>query len=323
MQHPSPDLSIVIPVYGGKRFIREIVDRIVQLYARDRRIEIVLVDDAGPDDPWQELVRLQRDYPEHVTIIQLMRNFGQHNAVMCGLRHARGNYIVTMDDDGQHPPEEIGRLIRGLEETGADIVYGIPRRRGHARWRNVGSAIVTAFYRLVFRTRITPSAFRILRREVVASILPYDLNYTYVDGLLAWSTNRIAAVEVEHRPRSEGRSGYSLAKLIHLALNLFTNFSYLPLQMVSILGFAVAAFGVGMGTYYVIRYLTGTITVPGYASIIVAILVLGGLQMLALGIIGEYLGRVHLNINRKPQYVVRNIIVAYEPPSERPEDASP
>lgn len=323
MQHPSPDLSIVIPVYGGKRSIREIVDRIVQLYARDRRIEIVLVDDAGPDDPWQELVRLQRDYPEHVTIIQLMRNFGQHNAVMCGLRHARGNYIVTMDDDGQHPPEEIGRLIRGLEETGADIVYGIPRRRGHARWRNVGSAIVTAFYRLVFRTRITPSAFRILRREVVASILPYDLNYTYVDGLLAWSTNRIASVEVEHRPRSEGRSGYSLAKLIHLALNLFTNFSYLPLQIVSILGFAVAVFGLGMGTYYVIRYLTGTITVPGYASIIVAILVLGGLQMLALGIIGEYLGRVHLNINRKPQYVVRNIIAAYEPPSERPEDASP
>ena len=156
----------------------------------------------------------------------------------------------------------------------------------------------------------------------MASILPYDLNYTYLDGLLAWNTNRIASVEVEHRPRSEGRSGYSLAKLIHLALNLFTNFSYLPLQMVSVLGFAVAAFGLGMGTYYVIRYLTGTITVPGYASIIVAILVLGGLQMLALGIIGEYLGRVHLNINRKPQYVVRNIIAAYEPPSERPEDAS-
>jgi len=322
MQHPPPDLSIVIPVYGSKSSLRDIVTRLLDLYAQERCVEIILVDDAGPDDPWQVLVDLHREHPRQVTIIQLMRNFGQHNAVMCGLRHARGRYIITMDDDGQHPPEEISRLIRALEETGADVVYGVPRRRGHARWRNIGSAIITAFYKLVFRTRVTPSAFRILRREIVASILPYDLNYTYLDGLLAWNTDRIASVEVEHRPRSEGRSGYSLARLIHLALNLFTNFSYLPLQVVSLLGFVVAAFGLGMGGYYVIRYLAGTITVPGYASIIVAILVLGGLQMLALGIIGEYLGRVHLNINRKPQYVIRNILESQAQSAGRPEDAA-
>lgn len=302
------DLSIVIPVYGGAATIAPIVQDIIRTMNKELQIEIILVDDDSPDNAWSIVRDLHGRYPRLVRAVRLMRNFGQHNAIMCGLRYARGRYIITMDDDGQHPPEEITRLILGMEETGADVVYGVPRRREHANWRNLGSAIVTAFYKMVFRTSVTPSAFRMLRRETVASILPYDLNYTYLDGLLAWSTNRIASVEVEHRPRSEGKSGYSLGKLIHLALNVFTNFSYLPLQMVTLLGFVVALFGLGMGAYYVFRYLTGAITVPGYASIIVAVLVLGGLQMLALGIIGEYLGRVHLNINRKPQYVVRDLL---------------
>lgn len=317
-----PDLSIVIPVYGGGKTITRIVQDIVCQVNTESQIEIILVDDDSPDNAWQILRDLHGRYPRLVRAVRLMRNFGQHNAIMCGLRHARGRYIITMDDDGQHPPKEIERLVRCLEETGADVVYGVPRRREHANWRNFGSAIVTAFYKTIFRTNVTPSAFRILRRETVASILPYDLNYTYLDGLLAWSTNRIASVEVEHLPRSEGKSGYSLAKLIHLALNVFTSFSYLPLQVVTFLGFVVALFGLGMGAYYVFRYLTGAITVPGYASIIVAVLVLGGLQMLALGIIGEYLGRVHLNINRKPQYVVRDMIEIEDDSTESRDDAA-
>lgn len=317
-----PDLSIVIPVYGGGKTITRIVQDIVCQVNKESQIEIILVDDDSPDNAWQILRDLHGRYPRLVRAVRLMRNFGQHNAIMCGLRHARGRYIVTMDDDGQHPPKEIERLVRSLEETGADVVYGVPRRREHAGWRNLGSAIVTAFYKTIFRTNVTPSAFRILRREMVASILAYDLNFTYLDGLLAWSTNRIASVEVEHLPRSEGQSGYSQAKLIHLALNVFTNFSYLPLQVVTVLGIIVAIVGLGMGAYYVFRYLTGAITVPGYASIIVAVLVLGGLQMLALGIIGEYLGRVHLNINRKPQYVVRDMIEIEDDSTESRDDAA-
>lgn len=301
-------LSVVVPVYGGGGTIASVVQRVIDVLDRTALSgELVLVDDASPDNAWEVLQQLQAAYPERIQIMQLMRNFGQHNAIMCGLRHARGKYIVTMDDDGQHPPEEIPKLLQAIEETGADLVYGVPRRKNHKRWRNLGSALVTAFYRLVFKSRVQPSAFRIMRRELVDAILTYNLNYTYIDGLLAWNTQRIAQVEVEHRPRAVGRSGYSLGKLLVLALNLLTNFSLLPLQAVSVTGFLAALGGFSLGAYYLVRHFFGQVAVPGYASTIVAVLALGGLQLLALGVMGEYLGRVHLNINRKPQYTIREV----------------
>lgn len=311
---PHSSISVVIPVFcpgpGLDTLARQLPASLAKLSGS---YEIVLVEDGGEAQGWDGVRRFRAGSPEHVTAIRLMRNFGQHNALMCGLRHARGDYIITMDDDGQHPPEEIPKLIRAIEETGADVVYGVPKSRNHAPWRNLGSWLVTGFYKLVFRTRVTPSAFRIMRREVVDAILNYDLNYTYIDGLLAWNTDRIAQVEVEHRPRQNGRSGYSLGKLLTLALNLFTNFSLLPLQLVSLVGFVVALFGLVTGAYYLGLYLSGKIEVPGYASTIVAVLVLGGVQLLSLGIMGEYLGRVHLNINRKPQYTIRTILGPMSP----------
>jgi len=147
-----------------------------------------------------------------------------------------------------------------------------------------------------------------MRRQVVEAILSYDLNYTYIDGLLAWNTDRIAQIEVEHRPRKLGQSGYNFAKLFTLAMNLFTNFSLLPLQIVSATGFVVAFAGLILGLYYFVQKIVGNIAVPGYASLIVAVLILGGLQLLALGIIGEYLGRIHLNINKQPQYTIREAL---------------
>lgn len=145
-----------------------------------------------------------------------MRNFGQHNAIMCGLRHARGEFIITMDDDGQHPPEEIPKLLKAVEETGADVVYGVPKNRNHAPWRNLGSWIVVTFYKLVLKIKVTPGAFRIVRRQVVDAILSCDLNYTYIDGLLPWNTDRIAQIEVEHRPRKEGRLGVQLWQTVYV-----------------------------------------------------------------------------------------------------------
>ena len=302
------DLSVVIAVYRGRTSLPHLVDRLsAVLRPLKLSYELVLVDDASPDGAWETISDLQAAHPDDIVAIELMRNFGQHNALMCGLRHARGRYIVTMDDDLQHPPEEIPKLIETIECTGADVVYGVPDHRKHRRWRNLGSVLVTAFYRLVFKTRVQPSAFRIMRREVVEAILSYNLNYTYIDGLLAWNTQQIGQVTVEHHPRANGRSGYSLRKLLVLAMNLFTNFSLLPLQLVSLAGFLAAMGGFATGAYYLGQFLFAQIAVPGYASTIVAILVLGGLQLLALGIIGEYLGRVHLNINRKPQYTVRQV----------------
>lgn len=308
MNSAGTDISIVIPVYRSSRLLQQLVQRLMAaLNEQDAQYEILFVDDGSPDDSWKVLAALHASDPHHISVIRLMRNFGQHNALMCGLRHAQGRYVVTMDDDLQHPPEEIPKLLKAIEETQADLVYGVPKRKEHQAWRNLGSRLVTAFYRLVFRTRVQPSAFRIIRRELVDAILSYNLNYTYIDGLLAWNTQRIEQVEVEHCPRKTGRSGYSLSKLVVLALNLFTNFSLLPLQAVSVTGFLAAFAGLALGTYYLGRYLFGAVAVPGYASTIVAVLVLGGLQLLALGVMGEYLGRVHLNINRKPQYTIREI----------------
>src|SRR5262249_43597251 len=188
-----------------------------------------------------------------------------------------------------------------------DLVYGVYGDKKHSGWRNAGSALIRAFYRMTFHNRVMVTSFRIIRSELVRSILAYDLNFTYIDGLLAWNTERIGEVAVEHHPRACGRSGYNPFKLMTLAFNLLTNFSLLPLQFVSLVGFITAVGGILAAIYYLAQYMSNRIIVPGYASIMIALLVLGGVQLLALGILGEYLGRLHLNVNRKPQHVVRQV----------------
>ncbi len=303
------DVSVVIPVYNSATILPRLVDRLrTVLNGLGRTYELVMVDDGSPDDSWRVLAELRRKDPEHIVAVQLMRNYGQHNALMCAFRHARGDLIVTMDDDLQHPPEEIPKLIDAITGADLDLVYGCYDKKKHPLLKNVGSRIVNAFYRRVFRLNVTVTAFRVLRRELLEAVLPYALHFTFIDGLLAWNTRRVGKVTVAHHPRAEGRSGDSLGKMVTLALNLFTNFSLLPLQLVSLLGSCVAVCGLIAGLYYVYRHLTGTIVTPGYASIIVSILTLGGVQLLGLGIIGEYLGRLHLNVNGKPQYRERRVL---------------
>lgn len=305
---PTLDVSVVVPVYNSRATVRLLLERLTRaLEAVGNRYEIVLVDDGSSDDSWAAIESARVAWGDRVVAVQLMRNYGQHNALMCGLKLARGRYVVTMDDDLQNPPEELHRLLSHIEQHGLDLVYGTSGERRHAGWRNLGSAVVWRFYRTVFRSSITPTPFRVMRHQLVRSVLFYDLNFTYLDGLLAWCTTRIGAVPVEHHDRAQGHSGYTLRKLLLLALNLYTNFSLLPLQIVSAVGFFTSLAGFAVGIYYVIQYIAMNIAVPGFASTIVAVLVLGGVQLLALGVIGEYLGRLHLNVNRKPQYVVRQI----------------
>lgn len=311
---PEIGISVVVPVYRSSATLSTLVGRLRAVLAQTgRRYEIVLVDDGSPDESWQVLQTLQGEHPKELTVVQLMRNFGQHNALMCGFRHSSGKYVVTMDDDLQNPPEEIPKLLAALEDRQLDVVYGRYRSKKHVIGRNLGSRLVNAFFRTVFRIPITVSSFRVVRRELIDAILSYTLNFTYIDGLLAWNTQRIGEVEVEHQPRGDGGSGYTLTKLIALALNLFTNFSVLPLQIASATGFVAAVAGFAIGAYYLVQYLLSNIAVPGYASTIVAVLVLGGLQLLSLGMIGEYVGRLHLNMNRKPQYTVRQALESGAP----------
>ncbi len=299
-------ISVVIPVFRSAATLPTLLERIRISIHSNHELEIICIDDASPDDSWHVLQRLSAGFSE-LKCIQLMRNFGQHNALMCGFRHAAGDVIVTMDDDLQHEPESIPRLIDHLMEANADLVYGVYDSKKHAGGRNLGSWLVNLFYRLVFRMPVTVTSFRAMRRELVQAILRYDLNFTYIDGLLAWNTRRIEMMTVPHHPRVDGRSGYTFSKLLALAMNVFTNFTLLPLQLVSLVGFVAAVGGLAMGFCYLLAAVFSAIEVPGYASIITAILVLGGLQLLSLGVMGEYLGRLHLNVNRKPQYTIRRI----------------
>lgn len=303
----SIDVSVVVPVYGSQNTLQPLVERLCSALDKcGREYELLFINDDSPDDAWRVLQSLHAKYGDRMVAIQLTRNFGQHNAIMCGLHEVRGRYVVTMDDDLQHPPEEIPRLLAAIEHSDLDVIYGRYKCKKHQRWRNLGSSIVNWAFRRVFGLSVEFTSFRIIRREIVDAALGYELNFTFIDGLLAWNTRRIGELEVEHSERRDGRSGYNLRKLILLSINLLTNFSILPLQLATLLGFVSANVGFGVGAYYLWRALMNQIAVPGYASTISAVLFLGGVQLLAIGIIGEYVGRLHLNVNRKPQYRIRN-----------------
>lgn len=300
--------SIVIPVYGDGRHVDEIIRRLDVAFKNKclPTPQVILVDDCGPGDAWSTVRRVANNRPSTVCI-QLMRNFGQHNAIMCGFHYVTGEIVITLDDDLQHVPECVPSLIQQLEAKNADLVYGVYESKKHAVGRNLGSWLVNQFYRMVFGMPVTVTSLRAVRKALIQSILRYDFNFTYIDGLLAWNTQRIETVTVPHSERAEGVSGYTLGKLVTLTMNVFTNFSLIPLQCVSFVGMSAASCGIALGIWYLVSGLMSEIEVPGYASTIVAVLVLGGLQLLSLGVIGEYVGRLHLNVNRKPQFAVREL----------------
>jgi undecaprenyl-phosphate 4-deoxy-4-formamido-L-arabinose transferase len=308
------DVSVVVPVFNSEATLRPLLARLLSaLKGTGRAFEVVFVDDGSRDGSWEVLRGLRREHPAAVTAVQLMRNYGQHNALMAGFRHARGALVVTMDDDLQHPPEEVPRLLEAIEAGDLDLVYGTFAAKRHSAWRNLGSTLLGKFYQRVLHTSVTPTSFRVMRRELVRSTFSYRLNFTIVDGLLAWNTQRIGSVQVGHQLRAAGRSGYTVRRLVQMAFNVLTNFSLVPLQVTSILGLLAATSGLAIGVYYLLQSLLQNIGVPGYASIITAVLVLGGVQLLALGVIGEYVGRIHLNINSKPQYIERQVLAATSP----------
>jgi undecaprenyl-phosphate 4-deoxy-4-formamido-L-arabinose transferase len=303
------DLSVVIPVYHAAPTLVELTERLLGvLNAIGLRYEVIFVDDGSGDTSWSVLLALQHAHPGRIMAIRLMRNYGQHNATMCGLRQARGRYLITMDDDLQNPPEEIPKLLDAIQTLDLDLVYGRYKDKRHGNWRNLGSALVNALWRLAFHSRVNLTSFRVIRRELVDAILHYSPSFTIIDGLLAWNTQRIGEVTVAHHPRCRGRSGYSPVKLVVLALNLFTTFSLLPLRIVSAGGLAAAGIGLMAGTYHLVQHIHAGADVSGSGPVLAAVLLLGGFQLMALGIVGEYLGRLHANASHKPQYAIREAV---------------
>ncbi|MEA1928527.1 MAG: glycosyltransferase, partial [Candidatus Auribacterota bacterium] len=224
---------------------------------------------------------------------------------MCGFYFCRGEDVITLDDDLQNLPEEIPALIEKMKE-GYDIVYGVYEKKAHSPIKNFGSRLIGWYYRRVFKMDNRISAFRLISGEIVGRIINYDNNFIYIDGLLSWNTSSIGEVTVKHYPRVRGKSGYNIPKILKLSFNMLTNFSALPIRIVSCLGVIFSLFGFGLAIYFFIKAFVTNIPVTGYASLIVAITMFSGVQLLTIGVIGEYIARVHMNINKKPQYVIRD-----------------
>jgi len=316
-------LSVVIPVFRSSAWLPELVARVIKTLdnAGMSDYEIVLVDDGSPDDTWGVIDRLCQTHPRQVTAVQLMRNFGQHNALMCGLRHAQGELIVTMDDDLQNPPEEIPKLLAAIRQGDLDVVYGQYRRKRQAPWRNALSAPLFKLMHHVFETKVSFTSFRVLRREVVEALLSNWNGVIIIDGLICWHTGRIGTVTVRHDPRRGGRSSYSLGRLVRFAVNLFANFSLLPLQVSWATGLLALLTGIGLLAYALLAPMLGSETWPALPTMIV-VLILGGVQLTALGMLGEYVGRLLLHANRRPQYTVRQVIRHHQPSDQQALDLS-
>ena len=299
-------ISVVIPVYRSETILPELVRRLESvLVAIAENFELILVNDCSPARSWDVISDLAGRY-SWIRPINLMRNYGQHNALLCGIRAARYDVIVTIDDDLQHPPEEIPKLLEVLA-GGYDVVYGTPEQEQHGLGRDFASWVTKLALQNVMGAEIARQvcAFRAFRAQVAKAFAHYEGSFVSVDVLLTWGTNRFSATSVKHSPREQGTSGYTFRKLMTHAMNMMTGFSTMPLQMASLIGFVFTLFGLVVLAYVVIRYLVQGGSVPGFPFLASIIALFSGAQLFALGIIGEYLARMHFRSMQKPPYVVR------------------
>ncbi|WP_457619047.1 glycosyltransferase family 2 protein [Lutibacter sp.] len=302
-------LSVIIPVYNGAKTIEALVENLENELASKFNLELVLVNDGSPSDNSATVCETLTHNKEWIKFIDLSGNFGEHNAVMAGLNYCTGDMAVIIDDDFQNPPSEIIKLVEELNQ-GYDVVYSYYQKKQHSFLRNLGSK----FNDLIANTLIQKpkklylSSFKAINRFVINEIIKYKGPYPYIDGLILRFTRNYSTVLVKHNAREEGKSGYTIHKLISLWLNMFTNFSILPLRIATILGFVVAILGLLAAIVFILQKLQNPALPAGWTSIIVTLLMISGVQLFTIGMLGEYLGRLFLKDNGNPQFVVRRII---------------
>lgn len=301
-------ISFVIPCYRSERTIETVVAEIrdtVSTRGQDFDYEVVLVNDCSPDNVWQVIQKLAAADPK-VKGISLAKNFGQHSALMAGYSHATGDYIVSLDDDGQTPASETFKLVDKLEE-GYDVVYGYYEHAAQHLFRRLGSWINKKMAENIIGQpkSLKTTSFFIMRDFIAKEIVNYKHPFAYISGLVFRATKNLGKVQVNHRRRLEGRSGYTLAGLIGLWINGFTAFSVKPLRAATYLGLLCAIAGFAAGIFVVYQKLSHPEVPVGYSSILASIMFIGGMIMLLLGLIGEYVGRIYICMNQSPQYVIR------------------
>jgi glycosyltransferase involved in cell wall biosynthesis len=310
MNNPKiPSCSVVVPVYNSESTLTTLVDRLSHnLPGIAQDYELILVNDGSRDNSWEKINQLSKENT-WVIGINLMRNYGQHNALLCGIRNARYDVIVTMDDDLQHPPEEIAKLVDKLCE-GYDVVYGSPRKAPHALWRNLSSSISkrTLAFVMGINTVREISAFRAFRTDLRKAFANFQSPGVIIDVLLSWGTTRFTSIQVDENPREVGNSNYNFAKLLSQVFLILTGFSTVPLRFASLSGFAFTIFGLLVFIYVLSSYFAQG-SIPGFPFLASIVLLFSGMQLFALGLIGEYLARVFDRSMERPPYVIGETIV--------------
>lgn len=305
-------ISFVIPCYRSSQtlpgVIQEIKDTMKTL--KNYEYEIVLVNDSSPDDTFCVITGLCREN-DNITGINLAKNFGQHAALMAGFHYVKGDVVVCLDDDGQTPACEVGRLLAGIEE-GADVVYAKYNHKHHSGFRNFGSHVNEVMTRIMLGKPkdLYVSSYFAAKRFVVDEMIRYEYAYPYVIGLVLRTTKNIVNVEIDHRDRQAGESGYTLKKLLGLWFNGFTAFSVKPLRVATVTGTICALCGFAYGIYTIIKkiFIQPPDLVIGFSALMSVIVFMGGMLMLMMGLVGEYMGRMYVSMNNSPQYVIREIV---------------
>jgi undecaprenyl-phosphate 4-deoxy-4-formamido-L-arabinose transferase len=308
MNQEKYGFTIVIPLYRSESSIPDLIKRLENLSIVESW-NVVFVDDGSPDNTYQAIKNILQNSPLNAILVRHTRNYGEHNAVLTGYRHASGEYILNLDDDLQNPPEEALRMLQYARDNNFDVVYGNYRSKKHANWRNIGSLFAnnTAKFLLDINGTEYLSSFRCVSFHIAKNIADYKGPYVYIDGILSQLTSSISSLDVQHDERFIGESSYNMRRLIRLWLVILTGFSLMPLRITILIGISSALLGASGLGYALISSIFEKNQTPGWTSLISSILFFGGIQCLLLGVVGEYIGRIYLAISGKPQSLVRSI----------------
>lgn len=303
-------LSIVIPVYNSQDSLSELYSRIdATMQSIGQDYEVIFVDDKSKDNSWKKLVEIKKKAGDNVVAVKLSKNYGQHNAIVCGFSFCRGDYIVTMDDDLQHPPEEIPKLIKRQQETDAELVYGLYKQKKHNKVRSAGSFLVRRSSKYFGDNETGDgSSFRLFSADLAAKIKQHPQMFTYLDEVIQWFTSDIEGVEVEHAERKHGKSSYNVFKLTSLYFKVLINYTAWPLRLMTYGGMVMALITFVIGVLFIIKRFYYNVDVEGFTALIVAILFSTSLIMICFGIIGTYLSKIYHNQNGKPPYSVKKVL---------------
>lgn len=300
--------SVIVPVYNSESSLNELFRELESVFRElNLSFEVIFIDDGSQDKSWQVLRKLKNDNPDVIRVVRLARNFGQHNATLCGFSFADGERIITIDDDLQNPPSEIKKIHEAAEQTEADIIYGVYDTKKHSLLRNIGSRSLKHSAQLIHHSAGNGSSFRLISRDLMLKVLNHMHHFIFLDEVFQWYTNDIVFIEVEHRTRRYNKSGYSSQKLFRLMANILFNYTTLPLRFLVYGGLIGSLITFGLVVYFLVLKLCFDVPL-GYTSLIVSILFSTSIILFSLGIIGDYLRRIYLVQNKKPPYSIKKVL---------------